>query len=119
MTTTNNTQALLNERGRTHGDYAVHALITQDLKRVITHHVGHLDRRLDDDMQESLDMVAHKIGRIIAGDPLGSPTTGLTSPGTHSWLPIAWPSHDKRMGIPGQRQQLPLALAREQLWTKW
>ena len=69
MTTTNNTQALLNERGRTHGDYAVHALITQDLKRVITHHVGHLDRRLDDVMQESLDMVAHKIGRIIAGDP--------------------------------------------------
>jgi hypothetical protein len=60
--------ALLHERGRTHGDYAVHALITQDLKRVITHHVGHLDRRLDDDMQESLDMVAHKIGRIIAGD---------------------------------------------------
>ena len=69
MTTTNNTQALLNERGRTHGDYAVHALITQDLKRVITHHVGHLDRRLDDDMQESIDMVALKIGRIIAGDP--------------------------------------------------
>ena len=68
MTTTNNTQALLNERGRTHGDYAVHALITQDLKLVINHHVADLDRRLDDDMQESLDMVAHKIGRIIAGD---------------------------------------------------
>ena len=68
MTTTNNTQALLNERGRTHGDYAVHALITQDLKRVIAHHVGHLDRRFDDDMQETLDMIAHKIGRIIAGD---------------------------------------------------
>lgn len=70
MTTTNNTlDALLEARGRTHGDYAVHALITQDLKRVITHHVGHLDRRLDDDMQETLDMIAHKIGRIIAGDP--------------------------------------------------
>ena len=69
MTTTNNTNALLNERGKTHGCYAVHALIAQDLKRVITHHVGHLDRRLDDDMQETLDMVAHKIGRIIAGDP--------------------------------------------------
>jgi hypothetical protein len=67
--TTTTLDALLEARGRTHGDYAVHALITQDLKRVITHHVGHLDRRLDDDMQESLDMVAHKIGRIIAGDP--------------------------------------------------
>jgi hypothetical protein len=75
LTTTNNTHqcarfnALLEERGRTHGDYAVHALITQDLKRVITHHVAGLDRRLDDDMQESLDMITHKIGRIIAGDP--------------------------------------------------
>jgi hypothetical protein len=67
--TTNTLDALLEARGRTHGDYAVHALITQDLKRVIAHHVADLDRRLDDDMQESLDMVAHKIGRIIAGDP--------------------------------------------------
>jgi hypothetical protein len=24
---------------------------------------------LDDDMQESLDMITHQIGRIIAGDP--------------------------------------------------
>jgi hypothetical protein len=59
---------LLEERGRTHGDYAVHALITQHLKRVITHHVADLDRRLDDDMAETLDMIAHKIGRIIAGN---------------------------------------------------
>lgn len=61
--------ALIEARGRTHGDYAVHALITQNLKRVITHHVADLDRRLDDDMQESLDMITHKIGRIIAGNP--------------------------------------------------
>jgi hypothetical protein len=60
---------LLKERGRTHGDYVVHARVTQDLKRVITHHVAELDRRLDPDMQESLDMIAHKIGRIIAGNP--------------------------------------------------
>ena len=67
--TTNTLDALLEARGRTHGDYAVHALVTQDLKRVITHHVADLDRRLDDAMQESLDMITHKIGRIIAGDP--------------------------------------------------
>ena len=66
---TTDINALLAERGKTHGDYAVHALITQDLKRVITHHVADLDRRLDDDMQETLDMIAHKIGRIIAGNP--------------------------------------------------
>ena len=60
---------LLAERGKTHGDYEIHAAITQDLKRIITHHVGDLDRRLDDVMQETLDMIAHKIGRIIAGNP--------------------------------------------------
>lgn len=65
---TTDINALLAERGRTHGDYVTHALITQDLKRVINHHVGDLDRRLDDDMQETLDMIAHKIGRIIAGN---------------------------------------------------
>jgi hypothetical protein len=66
---TTDINALLAERGRTHGDYRTHALITQDLKRTITHHVGDLDRRLDDDMAETLDMIAHKIGRIIAGNP--------------------------------------------------
>ena len=66
---TTNVNALLAKRGRTHGNYATHAFITQDLKRVITHYVADLDRRLDNDMQESLDMIAHKIGRIIAGDP--------------------------------------------------
>ena len=66
---TTDINALLAERGRTHGDYRTHALITQDLKRVLAHHVGNLDRSLDDDMAETLDMIAHKIGRIIAGNP--------------------------------------------------
>ena len=66
---TTDINALLAERGKTHGNYATHAFITQDLKRVIAHHVADLDRRLDDDMQETLDMIAHKIGRIIAGNP--------------------------------------------------
>ena len=66
---TTDINALLAERQKTHGNYVTHALITQDLKRVINHHVGDLDRRLDDDMQETLDMIAHKIGRIIAGNP--------------------------------------------------
>ena len=60
--------ALLEERRRTHGDYEIHAEITQGLKRVMCNHICDLDRRLDDDMQETLDMIAHKIGRIIAGN---------------------------------------------------
>ena len=66
---TTDINALLAEREKTHGVYEIHAAITQDLKRVITHGVADLDRRLDDDMQETLDMIAHKIGRIIAGNP--------------------------------------------------
>ena len=65
---TTDINALLAEREKTHGDYEIHSAITQDLKRVITHHVADLDRRLDPDMAETLDMIAHKIGRIIAGN---------------------------------------------------
>ena len=61
--------ALIEQRTRTHGEYETQAGITQDLKRTIKHHVADLDRRLDDEMQETLDMIAHKIGRIIAGNP--------------------------------------------------
>jgi hypothetical protein len=66
---TTDINAILAEREKTHGDYEIHAAITQDLKRVMRNHVCDLDRRLDDDMQETLDMIAHKIGRIIAGNP--------------------------------------------------
>jgi hypothetical protein len=66
---TTDINVLLAERGKTHGDYEIHAAITQDLKRVMRNHVCDLDRGLDDDMQETLEMIAHKIGRIIAGNP--------------------------------------------------
>ena len=66
---TTDINALLTERGKTHGNYMVHARITQDLKRVMCNHVCDLDRRIDDDMAETLSMIAHKIGRIIAGNP--------------------------------------------------
>lgn len=66
---TTDINALLAKRERTHGSYLLHARVTQDLKRVISHHVADLDRRMDDDMAETLAMIAHKIGRIIAGNP--------------------------------------------------
>ena len=61
------TEELLAERGKTHGDYSVHARITQDLK----------DLMFDQDNwatltaaeKECLHMIAHKIGRILAGNP--------------------------------------------------
>lgn len=63
---------LLSERGKTHGDYSRHAAATQDLKRCIQFWLskraegGQPD--LSDEAKESLDMIAHKIGRVIAGD---------------------------------------------------
>jgi hypothetical protein len=63
---TNPTDDLLAERAKTHGDYATHAYITQELKRVMAEAGNDL---LIPAQREALDMIAHKIGRILAGNP--------------------------------------------------
>lgn len=62
-----NTDELLAERGKTHGDYADHANITQNLKDAMRDEPGW--NRLDPMQRETLEMIAHKIGRILAGNP--------------------------------------------------
>jgi|WetSurMetagenome_2_1015567.scaffolds.fasta_scaffold1608322_1 hypothetical protein len=57
---------ILNERGKTHGDYTLHAEITQKLKEVM---VGFYRPEHTRAMRESMEMQAHKLGRILAGDP--------------------------------------------------
>lgn len=59
---------VLHERGTRYGKFTGHAAVTQELKRVI---FGFLpkDKTLADDQREALEMIAHKIGRIINGDP--------------------------------------------------
>ena len=64
MTDVNQTLA---ERGNRYGKFTGHAKITQDLKSVMHKHAGW--ERLADDQKESLEMVMHKIGRILNGDP--------------------------------------------------
>lgn len=59
--------ALLEERGNTHGDYSEHALITQELKRVMQQSTQYWT--LQPTQRETLEMIAHKIGRILAGNP--------------------------------------------------
>ena len=51
----------------THGDFKVHALITQSIK--LDMKSGPNWKQLNSRQKESLEMVAHKIGRILAGDP--------------------------------------------------
>jgi hypothetical protein len=59
--------ATLEERGTRYGDFTGHAEITQGLKDVMFA----TDKwcELADDQKEALEMVAHKIGRILNGDP--------------------------------------------------
>lgn len=63
----NNVDATLNERGQRYGEFAGHAGVTQTLKRAMGQHPGW--RKLADDQREALEMTAHKIGRILNGDP--------------------------------------------------
>lgn len=59
--------ALLAARERTHGSYSVHANCTQLLKRVLRK-FGNW-KRLSPTEREALEMIMHKVGRIMAGDP--------------------------------------------------
>ncbi len=59
--------AVLVERGSRYGRFTDHAAITQELKRVMFDHRSR--DALDSDMVEALEMIAHKIGRILNGDP--------------------------------------------------
>jgi hypothetical protein len=57
----------LKERGNTYGVFFEHARLTQELKRSMHEHDGW--EALTDDKREALDMIMHKIGRILCGDP--------------------------------------------------
>ena len=59
----------LQERGKRYGKFTGHAECTQDLKQVITEHLNVRRKTLAPDQQEALDMICHKVGRIINGDP--------------------------------------------------
>jgi hypothetical protein len=59
--------AALEERGSRYGPFSSHARITQDLKDVMRDTPNWLI--LTASQREALDMIAHKIGRILNGDP--------------------------------------------------
>ena len=70
---------VLDERGSRYGKFIGHANVTQDLKLVIKLALEERDKILHADQQEALDMICHKIGRIVNGDPLYA----------DSWIDIA------------------------------
>jgi hypothetical protein len=61
--------AVLDERGKRYGKFTGHAEVTQMLKTIIATALNKRNKTLAPDQQEALDMICHKIGRIINGDP--------------------------------------------------
>lgn len=57
----------LEERGSRYGSFDEHARIAQNIKRAMADSPNWAI--LEDDMKEALEMVAHKAGRILNGDP--------------------------------------------------
>jgi len=62
-----NIKNILKERGKRYGPFSTHAQISQDIKQAIFRFKQ--AEGLSDDKKEALEMIAHKIARIINGDP--------------------------------------------------
>jgi len=56
---------VLAERGSRYGEFKRHAEITMHLKNI----VHTFDPGMENDQLEALDMIMHKVGRILNGDP--------------------------------------------------
>lgn len=83
---------VLTERGSRYGSFYGHADVTLKLKEQIRHELKKRNKILAVDQLEALDMICHKIGRIVNGDPDYA----------DSWLDIAGYSmlvHDRLNGV--------------------
>jgi hypothetical protein len=76
---TNDISATLQERGKRYGSFDGHAKVTQEIKFIINKALYDRQKTVTASMKESLDMIAHKIGRIVNGDPFYA----------DSWIDIA------------------------------
>jgi len=64
----NDINTILAERGSRYGTFVGHATVTQAIKRVMAEELAKRSKVIADDQWEALEMIAHKIGRIINGD---------------------------------------------------
>lgn len=67
-------ESTLAERGKTHGDFRENGRIMQQLKAIARTGVnwpGDIDPELPLSMEqrEAIDMILHKVGRILSGNP--------------------------------------------------
>ena len=68
-TTPTGIDATLAERGHKYGKFKDHAAITYKLKNVLRAHALEHGKSFAFDQAEALDMICHKLGRIVNGDP--------------------------------------------------
>jgi hypothetical protein len=61
--------ATLAERGKRYGAFTGHARVTQRLKAVVEDELAQRGKFLTPDQQEAIEMIFHKLGRIVNGDP--------------------------------------------------
>lgn len=63
----NNLNEVLEERGNNYGNFRDHAALAQDIKYAMKSNIGYTN--LSKSQKESLEMIAHKMARIINGNP--------------------------------------------------
>lgn len=61
--------SLLDDRGRDYGKFIEGAEVMQMLKRIVHNYIEARGTQLAFDQREALDMIMHKVGRIINGNP--------------------------------------------------
>lgn len=61
-------ETMLSEREKTHGNFRDHARCTRRLKAVLRDELEIVGNPITMEQEEALDMIFHKIGRIVAGD---------------------------------------------------
>ena len=59
----------LDERAKDYGTFKDGAALMQGLKRLLADHAARHDKTFADDQWEALEMIVHKIGRIVNGNP--------------------------------------------------
>ncbi|MBP6946237.1 MAG: hypothetical protein KBB46_03025 [Candidatus Pacebacteria bacterium] len=63
------TEKILEERGKTHGDFRENAQVSQNIKGLIKERLHMQDLYIPPFMKEAIDMISHKLSRIAVGDP--------------------------------------------------
>jgi hypothetical protein len=66
---TNSVDAILDSRAKDYGKFIDGAEIMQLLKRIVHSYIEARNTQLAFDQREALDMIVHKMGRIINGNP--------------------------------------------------